>query len=91
VTIKGERFVNEVRRSKTSSNSWALNYYAPPAEGFEVTLEVNPSQPLKLRVVDQTYELPQMAGAPFKARPDHLMPAPFTNSDTTQVSRTYTF
>jgi hypothetical protein len=90
-TIKGARYVNEVRRSKTSSNSWALNYYAPPAEGFEVTLEVNASQPLKLRVVDQSYELPQMPGGSLKPRPEHIMPAPFTNSDTTQVSRTYTF
>lgn len=90
-TVKGERFANEVRRSKTSSNSWALNYYAPPAEGLEITLEVNPAHPLKLRVVNQAYELPEMLGASFKARPDYLMPAPFTSSDTTQVSRTYTF
>jgi hypothetical protein len=90
-TIKGQRYVNEVRRSTTSSNSWALNYYAPPAEGFELTLEVNPAQPLKLRVVDQAYELPQIPGASYAPRPEHIMPAPFTNSDTTQVSRTYTF
>lgn len=90
-TVKGQRFVNEVRRSKTSSNSWALNYYAPPAEGFEITLEVDPAQPLKLRIVNQSYELPEVPGASFKSRPDYIMPAPFTNSDTTQVSRTYTF
>jgi Peptidase family M28 len=90
-TVRGQRFANEPRRGSQSSNSWMLNYYAAPADGLELTLEVKPSQPLKLRVVGQDYRLPEIPGSPIRPRPDDLMPAPFSNSDTTQVSRTYTF
>lgn len=90
-TVKGRRFVNDAPRSAQSSNSWVLNYYAPPAEGFELTLEVSPAQPLKLRVVGQAYGLPETPGSPTTPRPDDTMPAPFTSSDITHVSRTYTF
>jgi hypothetical protein len=90
-TVRGQRFAAEARRASQSSNSWVLNYYAAPAEGLELTLEVEPSQPLKLRVVGQSYGLPEIPGSQFTPRPDRLAPAPFSNSDTTQVSRTYTF
>ena len=90
-TVAGRRFVNDAPRSAQSNNSWVLNYYAPPAEGFELTLEVSPGQPLRLWVVGQSYGLPETPGAPVTPRPDDIMPAPFTSSDIAHVSRTYTF
>lgn len=70
---------------------WGLQYWAPPAEGFDLTLELSAAQPFKLQVADQWYGLPDIPGASFRPRPDYLMPTPFSNSDTTLVSKSYTF
>lgn len=70
---------------------WGLQYWAPPAEGFDLTLEFSAAQPFKLQVADQWYGLPDIPGTSFRPRPEHLMPAPFSNSDTTLVSKSYTF
>jgi hypothetical protein len=73
---------------------WEMFYYAPPAEGIELALEVKPSQPVKLTLVDQSFELPAPLVASFGARPSNLMPTPFPFNpfgDSTLVSKTYTF
>ena len=70
---------------------WMLQYWAPPSEGFDLTLELSATQPLKLQVSDQWYGLPGRGDATVKPRPDYLMPTPFSNSDTTMVSKSYTF
>jgi hypothetical protein len=70
---------------------WMLQYWAPPADGFDLTLEMSAAQPLKLQVSDQWYGLPAIEGATARPRPDHLMPMPFSNSDTTSISKSYTF
>ena len=90
-TFNGKRFVNETPRGAPSGTFWSVNYYAPPPEGLELTLEVSAGRPLKLRTINQSYELPNIPGSPIKPRPEHLVPAPFTSGDTTQVSRSYTF
>jgi hypothetical protein len=84
----GKRFVNDGARDGIG---WSLNFYAPPAEGLELILEVKPGSPLKLRTVDQAYGLPEIPGAPVKPRPAHIAPAPLAGNDTTQVSRAYSF
>ena len=84
----GKRFVNDAARDGIG---WSLNFYAPPAEGLELILEVKPGKPFKLRTVDQAYGLPEIPGAPVKPRPAHIAPAPLAGSDTTQVSRAYSF
>lgn len=90
-TVRGQRFVNEAARSAPTGIGWSLNYYALPAEGMELTLEVKPGRPLKLRSVDQAYELPALPGAAIKPRPDHIAPSSAASSDTAQISRAYTF
>ncbi|MCA1633573.1 MAG: hypothetical protein LC802_07620, partial [Acidobacteria bacterium] len=90
-TFNGKRFVNETPRGAPSGPSWSMNYYAPPPGGLELTLEVSAGRPLKLRMINQSYELPNIPGSPIRPRPEYLVPAPFTSGDTTQVSRSYTF
>lgn len=85
-----KRFVNDASRARDGIG-WSLNFYAPPAEGLELILEVKPGSPLKLRTVDQAYGLPEIPGAPVKPRPAYIAPAPAFGSDTTQISRAYTF
>lgn len=67
-----------------------LSYAAPPAEGLELSLEVNASRPLKLVVQDISYELPQVHGFDIRPRPAHLMPSPSIRaSDTTIISKSF--
>ncbi|HEX8709305.1 MAG TPA: M28 family metallopeptidase [Pyrinomonadaceae bacterium] len=75
-------------------NPWGLRYYGLPAEGIEVALDVRASQPVRLKVVDQTYGLPAELLAPFQARPENFMPAPFAFSpygDSTLVGKSFAF
>lgn len=70
---------------------WALDFHAPPPEGIELTLQVNPAQPVSFRVSDQSYGLPELPGMTIRPRPDHMIPAPLPYSDSTLVTKTYTF
>jgi hypothetical protein len=72
---------------------WTLQYAAPPAEGVRLTLRVRAPQrqPLKMSIVGQSYGLPGELEGVVKPRPEHIIPAPFTNSDSTFVSRAYAF
>jgi hypothetical protein len=78
---------------ESSETRWGLRYWALPPEGLSLTLQVPASHPLELRVVDQTYGLPELPGAPFSPRPDHMMPTPFGFglSDATLVSKSFAF
>ncbi|HEV2864404.1 MAG TPA: M20/M25/M40 family metallo-hydrolase [Pyrinomonadaceae bacterium] len=94
-TVQGaggaKRFVNDAARAGREGIGWSLNFYAPPAEGLELVLEVKPGSPLKLRTVDQAYGLPDVPGSSVRPRPAHLAPATSPGSDTTQISRAYSF
>ncbi|MDQ3803311.1 MAG: M28 family metallopeptidase [Acidobacteriota bacterium] len=70
---------------------WAMTYYALPEGGVELTLGVKEGQPLRLRVDDRTYGLPQIAEKPMTAKPDYIVPSPSWLSEMTVVSKTYTF
>jgi hypothetical protein len=84
----------QVRTPGELGDRWGMNYYGVPAEGVELTLFVKSARPLKLRIVDQSYGLPEKDLPSFKARPPHMMaaPVPFTPySDVTMVSKSFTF
>jgi hypothetical protein len=96
--VNGKRIeMNSNQRQPSAGgakNLWGLRYYAVPDEGIEVAFEVKPSQPLSLKVVDQTYGLPPELIASFKTRPDSFMPAPFAFSpygDSTLVGKSFAF
>lgn len=89
--INGKRVSSPKRSAAAGRNRWGFYYFAFPKDGIEVTLETKISQPLTLRVVDETQGLPELTGVSFKSRADHMMPAPFPFSDSTLVSKSYTF
>lgn len=60
-----------------SQKQWGLDYYAFPRGGIELTLRIEATQPLVLRAVDRTDELPQIPGKTFKPRPNYMMPTAF--------------
>ena len=90
--INGKR----VERAETmpqakNRNPWMLYYFALPTEGIELDLQVKPAQPISLRVIDQSYGLPEIPALVFKKRPDYMMPALFPFSDSTIVSKSFSF
>lgn len=72
-------------------NRWALRYYALPANGIELTLVSQSSQTIRIKAVDQSYELPVISSAAFRPRPKSIIPAPLSRSDATLVSKSFTF
>ena len=73
------------------AHKWALRYFAVPPEGIELTLEAKSPQPLAITVVDQSYGLPQTPESSFRRRPASIIPAPLPFSDSTFVSRSFSF
>ncbi len=66
-----------------------LVYSAPPREGIDLLLKTKSSQPLILKVVDRSFQLPELPNTTIKARPGYLMPAPFSYSDSTFIIKSF--
>ncbi|HEU4509392.1 MAG TPA: M28 family peptidase [Pyrinomonadaceae bacterium] len=68
-----------------------LIYSAPPREGIELLLKTKSFEPLVLKVVDRSYEFPELTNLTVKARPNHIVPSPFSYSDSTFIGKTFSF
>jgi hypothetical protein len=80
-----------VNQDGASQKRWGINYQALPPEGIELSLQVRSNEPVKIRVMDQSFELPQLS-ASQKARPVDTMPASvLPYSDSTLISKIFTF
>jgi hypothetical protein len=90
--INGKR-VESGKQSATGrpASPWGLQYWAPPAGGFDLVLELKGSQPVPLKVVEQSYGLPQVPGKPFTPRPSNIMPTTGLTSDFALIGKTYSF
>jgi hypothetical protein len=92
--INGKRFSkhNTLSHNK-AENRWGVRYWALPKEGIVLTVRVRSSHPLEIRVVDQSYGLPEIPGTSFRPRPEYMMPTPFGFglSDSTLVSKSFAF
>jgi hypothetical protein len=90
--VNGKPVTQGISGAKSSHpNSWSLRYYALPAEGIELSLVSKSQQPIKIRAVDQSYELPNIPNTTYRARPDSMIPAPLPLSDSTLVSKSFVF
>jgi hypothetical protein len=61
---------------ESEQNLWSLTHHTVPSEGIEITLKVEPSQPLTLQVSDNTRDLPDIPGTAFQPRANDMMPFP---------------
>jgi hypothetical protein len=89
-TINGKRMLSAAEVHTGRVARWGLQYFAVPREGIELTLDVRSTQPVKLRLVDQSYGLPKSNGS-FTNRPDFMMAAISSETDSTFVARTFVF
>jgi hypothetical protein len=72
-------------------NEWRLRYQGLPVEGIEVALNLKTQEPLKFRVVDQSYGLPVLPGKTESPRPAGLIPSMYPFNDSTLVAKSYVF
>lgn len=89
-----EAFVNDQQLTKgQDAPAWEqgqmLVYSAPPREGIELRLKVKATDPLHLKVVDQSFEFPALTNMTVKARPNYIVPAPFSYSDSTFIGKSF--
>jgi hypothetical protein len=89
--VNGKRMNVKSSVSGARKDSWSMRYYAVPLEGIDLTMELKALEPVKIRVVDQSYQLPQFMGVRSASRPDHIISAPLPLTDSTFVSRSFTF
>ena len=66
-----------------------LIYSAPPREGIELLLTTKPSEPLIVKVVDRSFQFPELTNVTVKARPNYIVPAPFSFSDSTFIGKSF--
>lgn len=81
----------EIKGQYGPNTPWALRYHAVPEEGIEVTLVSAKPSPIGLRVVDQSYSLPNDPQISIQPRPDNMMPAMLPYTDSTFVTKSYKF
>jgi hypothetical protein len=86
--VDGRRIPNDTS-GDGGRPAWTLNYWSPPPEGVELTLEVKGSAPLTLTARAATPGLPAIPGASYRERPPTMMPQRY--EDRTLVSRSFTF
>lgn len=72
---------------------WRLEYWAAPADGIDLTLEVKAPQPMRVLLVERSDGLPEIPGLSIKPRPYYLMPSSSSSSpsDATIVRKMYSF
>ena len=83
--INGKRIAGE------SGKPFKLQYYALPAEGIEVSLEIKSSGTVQIQATDQSYGLPEIQTMSFKPRPDHMIASSLPYSDSTLVSKSFAY
>jgi hypothetical protein len=73
-----------------ANHRWGLIYWAVPPGGIELVLRMKTAQPLNLSVADRSYGLPQIPQVPA-TYPHDVIPLPSALSDSTFVTRKFTF
>ncbi|HEU4479936.1 MAG TPA: hypothetical protein VFR80_15560, partial [Pyrinomonadaceae bacterium] len=66
-----------------------LVYSAPPREGIELLLTTKSAEPLIVKVVDRSFQFPELTNVTVKARPNYIMPAPASFSDSTFIGKSF--
>lgn len=90
-TINGKRIENAGPRPQVRPPiAWAMQFWAPPAGGYDLTLELKGQQPVPLKVTEQSYGLPQAPGVSYRPRPDYIVPSYSRYSNMSLISKSYT-
>jgi MFS family permease len=93
--IDGKR-VSEETLHDGGIPAWTLNYWNPPDQGLDLTLEVEGAGPLTVTARAGTPGLPSIPGKSYRDRPPDTMPITIDSTtigqdDSTVVSKSFTF
>lgn len=90
VWVNGKRVdVEAPLRQRVSS--WSIYYYNVLPEGIELTLELGSAESLRMRVVDQSYNLPDLPENTLGSRPGGTIPSLVVYNDATVVSKSFSY
>ncbi len=90
--VNGKRIEGEAEGAfNQRMGTWNIYYYNAPLEGIELSLELRAEEPLKMRVVDQSYGLPELPENTLGSRPAGIIPAPVVYNDASVVSKSFTY
>jgi hypothetical protein len=87
----GKPIGSRANASAAPVRNWGLDYWAPDPGGIELVLKIKTTEPVTIKVIDQSYQIPELPGVAIKARPAHIIPAPFPDNDSSMVSKSYIF
>jgi hypothetical protein len=91
ISVNGKTIDPKGVVTNKAQGPWGLQYYGLPQQGAEVTFQVKSSQPIKIRVTDRSYGLPQLPGLTLKPRPDYMILPPTSTGEMTMVGKTFNF
>ena len=90
-TIDGKSIGDAAKPAPVDADHrWGVIYSAVPPSGIELVLRMKTPQPLNLRVVERSFGLPQIPQM-STTYPVDVIPAPTALSDSTYVTRKFTF
>jgi hypothetical protein len=81
----------DITRDGVFAGDRGILFYGQPEEGVEMSLKTRSGRPLKALLVDRSYALPETPGALIKARAENMMPALYSFSDATLVTKSFAF
>jgi hypothetical protein len=74
-----------------SDRSWQAMFYGAPDQGFAITVELAGRSSVRLTMVDQILQLPQIPGKIHASRRGSVIPKPFIQTDLTLVKKSFIF
>jgi hypothetical protein len=89
-------YENDPAQSRLNGYMKTFQYWVPPAQGFDFSVEVSPPADVKVLVRNHGFGLPQIPGFSYHPRPADRMPLarqflPKNKTDTILVTKTFVF
>jgi hypothetical protein len=75
----------------SQDQQWSIRYFGAGDEGLELMIDMRSPDPIKIRVMDVAYELPDLKGLNYSSRPENMIASPRLYSDCTLVSKSFSF
>ena len=94
VTIDGAPVANRPLSNGGQVSAWTLNFWNPPAQGFDLTVDVKSTAAVRVTARASTPGLPTIPGTAYRERPPDTMPisadpASIEQDSSTVVSRSF--
>jgi hypothetical protein len=92
LAVNGKRVVEENVDAMVGPERYRMfSYFGLPEEGIELSLETKSPDPIDLKIEEWSYGLPVIPGSSYANRPDYIIAAPFSYSDSTVITKSITF